>query len=148
MEQQNNSPDNNSALPEVQQELSKVAASPKQSILILIGICIVFGYLFFIFFINNKGSDKDVKSQAPTDVTKPAETAVSEIPTIPQLPEPPKLVEPTSPPPPPLEAPLPSEVLPSPSLPVENIVSPQTNSCLIVMKPAREKKLRENQQLF
>lgn len=127
MEQQNNSennsPSDNSALPEVQQELSKVAASPKQSILILIGICIVFGYLFFVFFLNNKSSDKDAKSQAPTDVTKPVETAVSDIPTIPQLPEPPKLVEPTSPPPPPTEAPAPVEVSPTPALPIENPVS-------------------------
>jgi type IV secretion system protein VirB10 len=127
MEQQNNpennAPSDNSALPEVQQELSKVAASPKQSILILIGICIVFGYLFFVFFLNGKSADKEV-TQAPTDVTKPAETAASDIPTIPQLPEPPKLVEPSSPPPlvdaiiaPPLE------VLPSPPLPVESNLS-------------------------
>lgn len=145
MEQQNNPGNNstqdNSALPEVQQELSKVAASPKQSILILIGICIVFGYLFFVFFLNNKGSDKDAKSQAPTDVTKPAETAVSEIPTIPQLPEPPKLVDPTSPPPPPLEAAPTPEVLPNPSLPVENTVSQQTN-----LDPALPAKLLDSDE--
>ncbi|MGI4775435.1 MAG: TrbI/VirB10 family protein, partial [Janthinobacterium lividum] len=85
----------NNISPEVHQELSKVAATPRQNILILVGICIVFGYLFFFFFIGNKTVTKDTPLKAPTEVTKPAQTVVSEVPEIPQLPEPPKLVEPT-----------------------------------------------------
>lgn len=92
-----------SAKPEVQQELSKVAANPKQSMLILIGICGVFGYLLYSFFLGGKDNKKeDIKSVAlpmPTQIAKPAETVV-EAPKIPQLPEPPKLVTKDLPPPP------------------------------------------------
>ena len=71
---------NNNISPEVHQELSKVAATPKQNILILIGICLAFGYLFFVFFVGNKTTTKDALPKAPTEVTKPAQTVVSEVP--------------------------------------------------------------------
>jgi len=146
MEQQDsndtNSSQNEDTLPEVQQELSKVAASPKQSILILVGICIVFGYLFFVFFLNNKNPAKEVKPQAPAEVTKPVETAASDIPAIPQLPEPPKLVEPSAPPPPPAELqPVPSKsnevALPTPAMPLDNNLSPPPSASLDTSLPTK-----------
>ena len=108
MEQQNNNSENNKehsaeSLPEVQYELSKVASNPKQSILILVGICAIFGYILFNFFINTKSDQKEPSTIVPTEVTKPAQNS-NNIPTIPQLPEPPKLVVPTPPPPPPPKA--------------------------------------------
>lgn len=87
-------------LPEVQQELSKVAANPKQSMLILAGICLVVGYIFYNLFFTSGPSSKDAIPVTPTEVSKPAEAVSSNIPAIPQLPEPPKLTEPTAPPPP------------------------------------------------
>jgi type IV secretion system protein VirB10 len=110
--------------PEVQQEFSKVAANPKQSILIIIAICAIFGYLFFNLFLSSKGSDKSTSSKTtalPKDVAKPV-SSVDDGPAIPQLPELPKLVAPKEAPPPPPPAPtMPKEhkevALPSAPLP-------------------------------
>jgi type IV secretion system protein VirB10 len=88
---------NDEVLPEVQQELSKVATNPKQHIFILIAICLVFAYFLFYLLINNKSSEKETQVAAPTEVTKPVVAAESAVPPIPQLPEPPKLVEPVAP---------------------------------------------------
>jgi len=88
-------------LPEVEQELSKVATNPKQSMLIMIGLGLVFVYLFFNLFINS-GDIKPAETPVPEGVVKPAQvSADSGIPTIPGLPSPPKLEDPTPPPPPP-----------------------------------------------
>ncbi|RYE05971.1 MAG: TrbI/VirB10 family protein [Rickettsiaceae bacterium] len=93
----NQDPTHNDISPEVHQELSKVAAIPKQNILILVVVCVICGYLFFTFFINNKKTtDNNVQPKAPTEVAKPAQNVTTEIPEIPQLPEPPKLIEPTT----------------------------------------------------
>lgn len=112
MEQQNSNSENNKennseGLPEVQYELSKVASNPKQSILILVGICGIFGYILFNFFVSTKPAKKEISTKLPTEVTKPAPNT-NNVPSIPQLPEPPKLVVPT--PPPPLPEPKPSDV--------------------------------------
>lgn len=123
-------------LPEVQQELSKVAANPKQSIIILLAICGIFGYLFFNFFISNKGPTQDVKVATPTEITKPTQTVISEVPSIPQLPEPPKLVDPVLPSPEPDNKqadipPPPSNNLPLPT----NDASPLSNNSSSVSSP-------------
>ena len=76
-------------LPEVRQELSKVATNPKQSILILVVICGIFGYLFF----KNSAPKQEDVVQRPTEISKPAQNTVSDIPAIPQLPDPPKLLD-------------------------------------------------------
>jgi type IV secretion system protein VirB10 len=104
MSKENNAPqpeDNQSDLPEVEQELSKVASNPKQSMLILIGLGLIFAYLFFSFFISS-GDPAPSETPIPTDVVKPAQVSSdSAVPSIPGLPSPPKLEDPTPPPPPP-----------------------------------------------
>ncbi len=136
----NYSPDNNE-LPEVEQELSKVASNPKQSIIILLAICSIFGYLFFNFFISSKGNVQEVKVTAPTEITKPAATNVNEVPSIPQLPEPPKLADPVLPlpepdtnklvdiPPPPIPSPVTIKDQ-MPNLPNNNVALPSASSAL------------------
>lgn len=89
-------------LPEVQHELSKVATNPKQNILILVIFVGVFGYLAFNLFFNNKNPDEEVKTEVPTEISKPVQTTINDVPAIPQLPEPPKIVEPTPPSSPPV----------------------------------------------
>lgn len=79
--------------PEVEQELSQVATNPKQNALILIGIVLLFGYLFFNFFVNsNKEESKNQDNVAPpAQVVAPAQNVDIDIPSIPTLPTPPKL---------------------------------------------------------
>ena len=58
-------------LPEVEQELSKVASNPKQSLLILVGVAGVFIYLFFNLFINSGEPQKPANAPVPENVIKP-----------------------------------------------------------------------------
>ena len=89
-------------LPEVEQELSKVASNPKQSLLILVGVAGVFIYLFFNLFINSGEPQKPANAPVPENVIKPIQiSSDSAVPAIPNLPPPPKLEDPTTPPPPP-----------------------------------------------
>lgn len=91
-------------IPEVEQELSKVASNPKQSMFILAGICLVFLYLFYNFFINSGDDTKSTDNlPVPTEVSRPVEISGADIPSIPTLPSPPKLEDPSLPPPPPLQ---------------------------------------------
>jgi len=107
-------------LPEVEQELSQVAANPKQSMLILVGISAVFIYLFFNLFISSGDSDADKDiTPVPDEVAKPVQIdSGSDVPSIPTLPSPPKLEDPTPPPPPDAE-PLPLAEDALPALPSE-----------------------------
>lgn len=91
--------------PEVEQELSKVASNPKKNMLILGGICLVFIYLFFTFFISSDdGEGQADVVQVPTEVSRPVEIASNtDVPSIPTLPTPPKLEDPSLPPPPPTQ---------------------------------------------
>jgi type IV secretion system protein VirB10 len=89
-------------IPEVQNELSKVATNPKQSIVILLAISAVFIFIFFkLFLSDNKQSEVVVAPSAPTDITKPTQDNSKNIPEIPKLPEAPKLEAPVERPPPP-----------------------------------------------
>ena len=123
-------------LPEVEQELSQVATNPKQSMLILVGIFIVFIYLFFNLFINSDDSDADKDiTPVPDEIAKPIQVdSDSDVPSIPTLPSPPKLEDPTPPPPPPEAEPLPlaEDALPAlpsePSLPTITESSPSAPS--------------------
>lgn len=96
--------------PEVEQEFSKVATNPKQSIIILIGIGAVFLYLFFnLFFASDESEKKKEPLPVPDEVTRPVQVdSDTDIPSIPTLPSPPKLEDPTPPPPPPVDEDLPS----------------------------------------
>jgi type IV secretion system protein VirB10 len=123
-------------LPEVGQELSKVANSPKRSIFILVVILGGFGYLFFNLFLKNTEPQKENEVQKPSEVSKPASSPVSDVPSIPQLPDPPKLVDPLEPPPPPVPT-LPVEpkatkveeaVIPPAPLPPQNIAPPPSDN--------------------
>jgi type IV secretion system protein VirB10 len=91
--------------PEVEQEFSKVATNPKQSIMILVGIGAVFLYLFFnLFFAHNNTEPKKEPTPVPDEVAKPIPVGSdTDIPSIPTLPSPPKLEDPTPPPPPPTD---------------------------------------------
>ena len=108
-------------LPEVEQELSQVATNPKQSMLILVGIFIVFIYLFFNLFISSDDSDADKDTTpVPDEIAKPIQVdSDSDVPSIPTLPSPPKLEDPTPPPPPPEAEPLPLAEDALPALPSE-----------------------------
>lgn len=92
-------------LPEVEQELSKVATNPKQSIIILVVVAGVFLYLFFNLFISSDEAPKQESNPVPDNVVKPVQIPVdTAIPAIPALPTPPKLEDPALPPPPPVPA--------------------------------------------
>lgn len=89
-------------IPEVQNELSKVATNPKQSLVILVFIFIGCLVIFFKFFFNDHISSS-TPAPVPTDVTKPAEDSASNLREVPKLPAAPKLEMPIElPPPPPL----------------------------------------------
>ncbi|MDC0864563.1 TrbI/VirB10 family protein [Rickettsiaceae bacterium] len=86
---------------EVEQELSQVARSPKQNMLILSVILIVFAYLFFKLFISSDDSNNEQteKRVIPKEISKPVQISeASDAPEIPKLPTPPKLEDPTPPP--------------------------------------------------
>lgn len=92
-------------LPEVEQELSKVATNPKQSIIILVVVAGVFLYLFFNLFVGSGDTPKQTSNPIPDNVVKPVQIPVdTAIPAIPALPTPPKLEDPALPPPPPVPA--------------------------------------------
>lgn len=107
-------------IPEVQNELSKVATNPKQSILILLVISAVFIFIFFKLFITDNKPTEVVTPSAPTDITKPTQDNSKNLPEIPKLPEAPKLETPVElpPPPPPKVADVPK--LPLPTTSVDN----------------------------
>lgn len=100
---------------EVEQELSKVASNPKQSLMILVGIVGVFIYIFFNLFLSNSDSKKSANVPMPSEIVKPIQVATdSDVPSIPTLPSPPKLEDPTPPPPPSFDS---SGIAALPSLP-------------------------------
>lgn len=108
---------NNVNVPEVKQELSKVATSPKRNMLIGFVMLLGLGYGIYSLFFANAPQTKALLP-APAVVIKPA--AASDIPAIPKLPDPPKLKEPTLPPVPivepkplPLPTPLPNSAKPT-----------------------------------
>ncbi|WP_375318576.1 TrbI/VirB10 family protein [Candidatus Tisiphia endosymbiont of Oplodontha viridula] len=107
-------------IPEVQNELSKVATNPKQSIAILLVISAVFIFIFFKLFISdNKPSEVVVAPSVPTDITKATQDNSKNIPEIPKLPEAPKLEVPVErPPPPPPPQPIPPKVTDIPTVPL------------------------------
>ncbi|WP_425361046.1 TrbI/VirB10 family protein [Candidatus Tisiphia endosymbiont of Stenodema calcarata] len=109
-------------IPEVQNELSKVATNPKQSILILLVISAVFIFIFFKLFIADNKPTEVVAPSAPTDITKPTQDNSKNLPEIPKLPEAPKLETPVEPPPPPPPPPKVADVpkLPLPTTSVDN----------------------------
>ncbi|WP_375327156.1 TrbI/VirB10 family protein [Candidatus Tisiphia endosymbiont of Nemotelus uliginosus] len=90
-------------IPEVQNELSKVATNPKQSLVILVVIFIGCLIIFFKFFFNDHTISTTTPPPMPTDITKPAQDSSTNLHEIPKLPEVPKLEAPIElPPPPPL----------------------------------------------
>lgn len=93
-------------LPEVEQELSKVASNPKQNLLILALVVGAFLYLFFNLFFSSNENKQPAETPVPDNIVKPVQiSADTAIPAIPTLPTPPKLEDPTPPPPPPPPAP-------------------------------------------
>lgn len=109
------------AAPEVGEELSKVAASPKKNILVFASMAL--GFVFMAWnligpLLRGDNQPTPITDEAPLPEGESAHIPVEvedSAPPIPQLPEPPKLVEPTPPPPPmvadqePEQAPLPNE---------------------------------------
>lgn len=105
------------ATPEVKEELSKVASSPKRNLLVMasmgMGFAVMAYNLLAPILFGGKHED-DIPAPSPQTVISPS-TASADIPPVPQVPEPPKLVAPTPPPPPP---PVPvAETPPLPPLP-------------------------------
>lgn len=137
-------------IPEVQNELSKVATNPKQSILILLIISAVFIFIFFKLFIADNKPPEVVAPSAPTDITKPTQDNSKNLPEIPKLPEAPKLETPVElPPPPPKVADVPK--LPLPTTSVDNNSADNASLPSVVSSPLpggiaesdEEKKRRE-----
>ncbi|WP_341748335.1 TrbI/VirB10 family protein [Candidatus Tisiphia endosymbiont of Dascillus cervinus] len=138
-------------IPEVQNELSKVATNPKQSILILLVISAVFIFIFFKLFIADNKPPEVVAPSAPTDITKPTQDNSKNLPEIPKLPEAPKLETPVElpPPPPPKVADVPK--LPLPTTSVDNNSADDASLPSVVSSPLpggiaesdEEKKRRE-----
>ena len=88
-------------MPEVQNELSKVATNPKQSIAILVVISVVFIFIFYkLFFAGNKPAVVE-EPIAPAVVSKPNQDNTQNLPDIPKLPVTPELEVPVQLPPPP-----------------------------------------------
>ncbi|WP_417904697.1 TrbI/VirB10 family protein [Candidatus Tisiphia endosymbiont of Micropterix aruncella] len=140
-------------IPEVQNELSKVATNPKQSILILLVISAVFIFIFFKLFITDNKPAEVVAPSAPTDITKPTQDNSQNLPEIPKLPEAPKLETPVElPPPPPPPPPKVADVpkLPLPTASVDNNSADKVSLPSVVSSPLpggaesdEEKKRRE-----
>ncbi|WP_342271286.1 TrbI/VirB10 family protein [Candidatus Tisiphia endosymbiont of Parasteatoda lunata] len=141
-------------IPEVQNELSKVATNPKQSILILLVISAVFIFIFFKLFIADNKPPEVVAPSAPTDITKPTQDNSKNLPEIPKLPEAPKLETPVElPPPPPPPPPKVADVpkLPLPTTSVDNNSADKVSLPSVVLSPLpggiaesdEEKKRRE-----
>lgn len=127
---------------EVEQELSEVASNPKQNLVILVGIGLVFLYVFYSFFIaSDEDEDKKTSAPVPTALDNPSNVDASgNLPSIPTLPSPPKLEDPTLPPPPPI-APEGDEVpaldLPAPqSANAPNLPTPQTTTPDLLLPPS------------
>ncbi|BFD45593.1 MAG: TrbI/VirB10 family protein [Rickettsia endosymbiont of Sergentomyia squamirostris] len=141
-------------IPEVQNELSKVATNPKQSILILLVISAVFIFIFFKLFIADNKPPEVVTPSAPTDITKPTQDNSKNLPEIPKLPKAPKLETPVElPPPPPPPPPKVADVpkLPLPTTSVDNNSADNASLPSVVSSPLpggiaesdEEKKRRE-----
>lgn len=148
-------------MPEVEQELSKVAANPKQSLIILAAICGIFLYLFYTFFISSGEEEVPVDiTPTPTGVQRPTSlSGDDDIPSIPTLPSPPQLEDPSLPPPPPLETASSTEATPleaalpdSPPLPIgaEDLLPPpgeiEPTLPTITTSSNEEKKKRDKQK--
>ncbi len=130
-------------IPEVQNELSKVATNPKQSIMILLVISAVFIFIFFKLFISdNKPSEVVVAPSAPTDITKPTQDNSRNIPEIPKLPEAPKLEAPVELPPPPPTPILSPKVIDIPTVPLP----PPSGDSNVVDKAILPGKLTESDE--
>jgi len=104
--------------PEVKEELSKVATSPKRNLIVIASMFLGFGVMAYNLIAPQllstpKKVATDQQVEKPEHVVKPAAQLVDAAPPIPQLPEPPKLVVPT-PPPEPQSAPEENKI---PSLP-------------------------------
>lgn len=139
-------------MPEVQNELSKVATNPKQSIAILAVISVVFIFIFYkLFFAGNKPAIVETPV-APAIVSKPIQDNTQNLPDIPKLPAAPELEVPAQlpPPPPPIlpDKPVEKPKIPLPT-PVDNsdqtpppLISPSSSSQQSVVND-EEKKRRE-----
>ena len=101
-EEQNNNASSLSGadLPEIQRELSKVSVNFNKSIAIVVVICSIFIYIFYMLFFGTKKEEVQ-NTSLPNNIAKPAIDIDDNIPEIPKLPDPPKLETPTTPPPPP-----------------------------------------------
>ncbi|XVN43101.1 MAG: TrbI/VirB10 family protein [Candidatus Rickettsia vulgarisii] len=112
-------------IPEVQNELSKVATNPKQSIMILVIVAVIFLVIFYKLFFSESEPPPTTVAK-PTSVSKPIEEAAKNIPEIPKLPEAPKLQVPTElPPPPPVaKVELPPVPTPTPTKETSPVVTP------------------------
>ena len=104
-------------MPEVQNELSKVATNPKQSIAILAVISVVFIFIFYkLFFAGNKPAVVEAPV-APAVVSKPNQDNAQNLPDIPKLPVTPELEVPVQLPPPPPPA-QPDKPVEKPTIPL------------------------------
>ncbi len=89
-------------VPEVDQELSKVASDPKKSIAILVVLVIGFIYFMYSSFFSETEVEKAMREKerdiaTPANVVKPTDvSALSNIPSLPSLPSPGQLEDPNS----------------------------------------------------
>lgn len=121
--------DDTKAAPEVGEELSKVASSPKRNMLVFVAMAVGFAFMSWkLIGPLILGEDKPalITDTAPLPQGEEIEMPIEiedTTPPIPQLPEPPQLVAPTPPPPPVIETP---KAPPPPPIPVE--VAPEPSA--------------------
>lgn len=135
--------------PEItEKELSAVASNPKRNIVIIIGICLVFIYLFFNLFVksDNDAPKAEIVPEAK-EIVKPVQvSAENDIPDIPSLPLPPKLEDPTPPPPLELET-LPSSIEPPlPVTPLSTDAYSSANQVTLPMGSAPDEESKKRQE--
>jgi type IV secretion system protein VirB10 len=101
--------------PELQNNTSAVAVSPKQNKIMMIGALVVAGFVVYYFFYGNKNTVAKNPSATATELSSsgpimraPLEENVASVTTLPSLPSPPPLVAPTPPPLPPVMPALPN----------------------------------------
>jgi type IV secretion system protein VirB10 len=133
-----------SGAPEVKEELSKVATSPRRNFMVFASMAIGFGVMAYNLiapqlFGNDKKPDPD-QVERPQNVVNPSAQAVDSTPPIPKLPEPPKLITPTPPPEEPKLPVLPNSIEPPPmppqaSAPLPGPVTPAAESASAILPP-------------
>jgi type IV secretion system protein VirB10 len=107
---------NEEDLPEVKNELSKVASNPKQNLIVIISIFVIGIFIIVNFFLTGSKDQTDKKTVSiPLNISKPNFTSTIAQNTIPKLPDLPSITPLPPPAPPPIIPITPTGSLPPPT---------------------------------